>query len=183
MVRAARADKFIELWTTDGKRIAPHVRLACSLASRCVGLLRFASMTKHDGLLLSPGGSVHTMGLRFPIDVVFLNRQMRILGLASNIPPWRFRRAPTGTKRTLELAAGQIAVAGLKLGSFVIVESSACEDDGPPTVVCRNLQVGAPRGGCERSPIQFSLRLPFAHRCESAPGCNERPPKCVGVSV
>jgi hypothetical protein len=79
--------------------------------------------------------------MRFAIDVVFLSRQMRVLGLASRVPPWRVLLAPRGTGRVLELAAGQIAATGLKTGTFILVETSRPQQ-------------------CERSPIRFSLRLP-----------------------
>lgn len=152
--------KTMELWTADGRPIARCVRLECSFRLRYACLSRDAPIGRHDGLLRSPGGSIHTLGMRRAIDVVFLSRQMRIVGLAPNIPPWRFRRAPSGTGRVLELAAGQIAIVGLEPGMFVVVESE--EKIEPPTVVCRG---GARRISCQRLPIQFSLRLPLDRRC------------------
>jgi uncharacterized protein len=117
------------------------VRIACSLSARLLGLSRERSLPARRGLLLSPARAVHTLGMRFAIDVVFLSRQMRVLGLAQRVPPWRVVLAPRGTGRVLELAAGQIAATGLKTGTFILVESAL-----PP---------------CQRSPIRFSLRLPI----------------------
>ena len=71
--------RILELRTADGRCIAHHVHLACSFRSRCVGLLRHRHMPEQEGLLLVPGGTVHTLGMRVAIDVVFLNRQMRVL--------------------------------------------------------------------------------------------------------
>jgi uncharacterized protein len=144
--------KTFELHTATGRCIARHVHLACSFQARCLGLLSRGAMPKEEGLLLVPGGSVHTLGMRFPIDVVFLNRQMRILGLAEHVRPWRIRVAPRGTRRVLELAAGQIAAHRLKEGIYLIV------DAGPPNKPDRS-------GPCERQPIQFSLRVPLQQHC------------------
>jgi len=142
--------KTFELRTATGRCIARHVHLACSFQSRCLGLLSRSDLPKEEGLLLIPGGSIHTLGMRFPVDVVFLNRQMRILGLAQQVRPWRIRFAPRGTRRVLELAAGQIAAHRLKEGIYLIVDAGA-----PST----------PRGPCERQPIQLSLRAPTQQHC------------------
>ena len=131
--------KPIALRTNEGRFIAHEVRIACSFRTHVLGLARERSLPTRAGLLLSAAYGVHTFGMRFAIDVVFLSRQMRVLGLASAVPPWRVLLAPRGTGRVLELAAGHIVATGLKTGTFLLVETS--------------------RPQCERSPIRFSLRL------------------------
>ena len=132
--------KTIALRTTEGRFIAHEVRIVHSLAARWCALAGERSLPTRAGLLLSPARGIHTLGMRFAIDVVFLSRQMRVLGLASAVPPWRVLLAPRGTGRVLELAVGQIVATGLKTGAFLLVET--------------------PRPQCERSPLRFSLRLP-----------------------
>src|SRR5688572_22297260 len=95
--------KTLQLHTADGRCIARYVHMACSFRSRCIGLLRQTGIPEHGGLLLVPGGSIHTLGMRFTIDVVFLSRQMRVLGLTERVPPWRLVFAPRGTARVLEI--------------------------------------------------------------------------------
>lgn len=156
--------KTFELRTATGRCIARHVHMACSFQSRCLGLLSRRDMRKEEGLLLVPGGSIHTLGMRFPIDVVFLNRQMRILALAEHVRPWRIRVAPRGTRRVLELAAGQIAAHRLAPGIYLIVDAKMARPSAPsanPTINLPQVRL-AP---CERRPIQFSLRLPLERRC------------------
>lgn len=133
--------KTVALRTAEGRFIAHEVRIVCSLTSRLLGLSGQRSLPTRAGLLLSPAHGVHTLGMHFAIDVVFLSRQMRVLALASRVPPWRVLLAPRGTGRVLELAAGQILATGLKTGTFLLVETSRPQH-------------------CERSPIRFSLRLP-----------------------
>jgi len=159
----------IALRTAEGRWIAHEVRIACSLRSRMLGLSRERSLPTRGGLLLSPArGGVHTLGMRFAIDVVFLSGQMRVLGLAARVQPWRILLAPRGTGRVLELAAGQIAVTGLKTGAFIVVESGP--DGEPPARPCNTRANCAPsRLNCERLPIQFSLRLPLQRSCANRP--------------
>jgi uncharacterized membrane protein (UPF0127 family) len=149
--------KTLELRTADGRCIAGHVHMACSFRSRCMGLLRRANISDQAGLLLVPGGSIHTLGMRFTIDVVFLSRQMRVLGLTEQVPPWRVVIAPRGTARVLELAAGRIAATRLTVGTYLTVDSVAADPREHLPI-----KHEAP---CERMPIQFSLRLPIERHC------------------
>jgi uncharacterized protein len=160
--------KTLELRTADGRCIARRVHVACSFQSRCLGLLQRTALPDKEGLLLIPGGSIHTLGMRFPIDVVFLNRQMRVLALAECVRPWRIRVAPRGTRRVLELAAGQIAATRLTTGTFLMVDSASptsSDESERYTVRLSHMRVGH----CERQPIQFSLRLPVERHCAGAP--------------
>lgn len=154
--------KTFELRTATGRCIARRVHMAYSFQSRCLGLLSRSVMQKEEGLLLVPGGTVHTLGMRFPIDIVFLNRQMRILGLAEHVRPWRIRMAPRGTRRVLELAAGQISAHKLKEGIYLIVDKHASGKTDPdiPSQL-PHARIGA----CERQSIQFSLRIPSQPHC------------------
>ena len=133
--------KTIALRTAEGRFIAHEVRIVHSLGARWLALSREQSLPTRAGLLLSPARGIHTLGMRFAVDVVFLSRQMRVVGFASRLPPWRVLLAPRGTGRVLELAAGQIAATGLETGAFIVVESTQSD--------------------YQRTPIAFSLRLPL----------------------
>ena len=84
----------------------------CSVAdkpwSRMRGLLGRDGLGSGEGLLLRPCGSVHTFFMRFPIDVVFLDRELGVVAVSPEVPPWRTARAK-GAKVTLELTAGEAA--------------------------------------------------------------------------
>jgi uncharacterized protein len=95
------------------------VRIARTFAARCIGLLDRGSMEEGEGLLFAPGGSIHTLGMRFPIDIVFLDAHMRVLAVAAEVKPWRFAWAPRGTRYVLELVAGRAARAQLDRGAIM----------------------------------------------------------------
>lgn len=102
--------------TSLGNVVAARVVVANTFADRFTGLLKRDRLGRDEGLLLSPGGSIHTLGMRFAIDVLFLDRHMRVLKVASAMPPWRAVLAPAGTEFTLELASGRSAAAAIGIG-------------------------------------------------------------------
>jgi uncharacterized protein len=83
---------------------------SCTVAdtplSRLKGLLGRKELASGEGLLLRPASSVHTFFMRFPIDVVFLDRELRVLALATNLKPWR-AAARRRSRAVLELPAGE----------------------------------------------------------------------------
>lgn len=90
--------------------------VAETAASRTRGLLGSDGLDQGRGLLLRPASSVHTAFMRFPIDVVFLDRRLRVLKVRRELRPWR----STGCLRAravLELAAGESARLGIAPGS------------------------------------------------------------------
>jgi len=76
------------------------------------GLLGRKELPSGEGILLKPSGSVHTFFMRFPIDVVFLDRELRVVAIAPDVPPWRMRGA-RGAKAVVELRAGEASRRGL----------------------------------------------------------------------
>ena len=79
------------------------------------GLLGRRELPNGEGILLRPAGSVHTFFMRFPIDVVFLDRDLRIVSIAEEVRPWKMRGA-RGAKAVLELASGECARRGIRVG-------------------------------------------------------------------
>ena len=83
--------------------------------SRMRGLLGRSGLEQGEGLLLKPCGSVHTLFMRFSIDVVFLDRELSVLAVRPEVRPWRTAGA-RGAKVALELAAGEAARFGIAPG-------------------------------------------------------------------
>lgn len=87
------------------------------------GLLGRRDLAQGEGLLLRPASSVHTFFMRFPIDVVFLDRDFTVVGIRKALPPWRVvgRR---GSQSVLELAAGEAERVDLGLGEHLELSPS-----------------------------------------------------------
>lgn len=151
--------KIVDLRTEDGRFIA-RARMAHSLRARWIGLIGRSTLGAREGLLLVPGGSIHTFGMRFPIDAVFLDRQLRVIELRPGIPSWRVALAPAGTRLVLELRAGRIAEAGLERSAPLC----ACFDDEESEEMVPGLRSRVPDSTVHPRPsppcISFSLRLP-----------------------
>lgn len=106
--------------TDSGYTVARRVAVAATFRERLVGLLTHRQFDYDAGLLLRPGGSVHTIGLRFAIDVVFLDAQMRIRKIAAEVQPWRVSLSPPRTRCVLELAGGRAAAVNLNVGMRLV---------------------------------------------------------------
>lgn len=89
--------------------IADHVRHASNPLARMKGLLGSKSLAAGHGLWLRPCSSIHTVGMSFPIDVLFLDKHRKIVRAAAKIKPMRICWAPLATRSVLELPEGTIA--------------------------------------------------------------------------
>ncbi|MDO8331312.1 MAG: DUF192 domain-containing protein [Fluviicoccus sp.] len=81
---------------------------AVTFTRRLAGLLGARSLGRDEALLLYPCAGIHTLGMRFAIDVLFLDAGGLPLQQQSCVLPWRLVTAPPQTVMTLELAAGRL---------------------------------------------------------------------------
>jgi uncharacterized membrane protein (UPF0127 family) len=84
-----------------------RIRTAKSWWRRAVGLLTTSNLDDSSGLWIAPCGSVHTIGMRYAIDVVFLDEMGRVKKLVRWLKPFRCAVC-WGACSTLELRAGAI---------------------------------------------------------------------------
>ena len=101
--------------TRDGGVVCEHAEVAENLWQRLRGLLGRASLAPGDGMLFRRESSIHSAFMRFQFDAVFMDRELRVVGLSERIPPWRVRGA-RGAHNILELAAGEISRTGVAIG-------------------------------------------------------------------
>ncbi|WP_161164592.1 DUF192 domain-containing protein, partial [Streptomyces sp. SID5910] len=89
----------------DGRAVVP-LEVAASYRARTRGLLGRDGI---DGaLLLTPAGSVHTFGMRFPIDVAYLDRRLTVIAVRT-MPPGRLGLPRLRARHVLEAEAGAMA--------------------------------------------------------------------------
>jgi uncharacterized membrane protein (UPF0127 family) len=105
----------VRLVRDDGLSICERCTVAATPLTRLKGLLGRAGLARGEGLVIRPAGAVHTCFMRFAIDVVFLDRQLRVLGVSPSLRPWRLS-AGRGARVVLELAAGESERRGLRAG-------------------------------------------------------------------
>ena len=95
------------------------LELASSYRARTRGLLGRDGV--EGAILLSPANNVHTFRMRFPIDVAFLDRRLRVLAVRT-MPPGRLSRPRLLARHVLEAEAGALAGWGVVPGVTVRVE-------------------------------------------------------------
>ena len=69
-----------------------------------------------QGLWIKPSRGVHTLAMRFPIDVVYLDKDNRVVHLERQLKPWRVAPVRLGAMSVLELPANTLAPSGTMLG-------------------------------------------------------------------
>jgi uncharacterized membrane protein (UPF0127 family) len=90
---------------------------------RMKGLLGRRALASGEGLLLKPASSVHTFFMRFAIDVVFLDRELRVVAVAPELRPWRVA-GRRGARAALELRAGECERRGVRPGDLLTLPTT-----------------------------------------------------------
>ena len=98
--------------------LASTVEVADTSAKRSKGLLGRNSLGPGEGLWIVPCESVHTFGMRFAIDLVYLDREHRIRKIRRNVVPWRVSLC-LSAHSVIELASGSIRDQDAQLGDKV----------------------------------------------------------------
>ena len=110
-----------------GYAVASSVELALTRHARRVGLLGQSSIDPTVALVLAPCFMVHTAFMRFPIDVVFVNRDGYAVRLVHGLRPWRVT-ASAGAYAAIELAAGVLERGGVAVGDRFVLEPTASRE-------------------------------------------------------
>ena len=109
-------------WLICDNRVLATVVVAHTRRARMRGLL---GCDGFDGaLLLDPASSVHTVGMRFPIDVAHLDRHMVVLRVTT-MAPHRVGLPVWGARAVLEAEAGSFTRWGLKIGDRLVVSETS----------------------------------------------------------
>lgn len=95
--------------------VSEKVQVASHFASRFFGLMGKKTLSKENSLLLTSCNSIHTCFMRFTIDVVFVDKDMKVIAIKEKIKPWRFTWPVVGAKSAIEFAAQKIS-SQMKLG-------------------------------------------------------------------
>ena len=83
------------------------IKLANDFFSRVKGLM-FKKGLEGDGLLIKPCNSIHTFFMKFNIDVIFLDKSLKIVKIIKNLPPWRVTPIYFKACQVIEFEAGKI---------------------------------------------------------------------------
>ena len=90
----------------SGAVLLERIEVADRLWSRFAGLMGRASLPRGHGMFFPRCRSVHTFFMRFPIDLVFLDDSMRVVGIRPQIRPWSVAFGPAEARSVIETAPG-----------------------------------------------------------------------------
>ena len=96
--------------------LATRARVASSLVARMVGLLRDSHLEAGEGLIITTCRSIHTFGMRFAIDAVFVDADWRVVAIWHALPPWRVTSCHWAARCVVELPAGVAQHVRLNVG-------------------------------------------------------------------
>ena len=98
-----------------GRVVCARCQVATTPLARARGLLGRKQLPPGEGLLIRPGFSIHTLFMRFPIDVVFLDKSGSVVDVVRQLKPWR-AATRLRARAVLELAAGEAERVTLRIG-------------------------------------------------------------------
>ncbi len=101
--------------------MADRADIADTSRTRKVGLLKHTKLEKGEGLWITPCEAVHTIGMKFPIDIVFLNKKRRVIKIRSEVPKWRIA-ASLWAHSILELPSGTAVATRTAVGDQLELE-------------------------------------------------------------
>src|ERR1700761_3924074 len=111
---------------TRGVQLTHCARVADSLITRVVGLLLDKQLAHGDGLWIKPCNSIHSVGMKFVFDAIFLDKDLRVVHLMHEMKPWQISKMIWAAKSVLELPAGLIAQTATEIGDqFEMREDAA----------------------------------------------------------
>mgnify|MGYP001091472575 CR=1 FL=1 len=108
---------------TRDKVLAGEAEVADTSKKRRTGLLKRESLPQGEGLWITPCEAIHTIGMKFPIDVLFLSRTRKVLKIKERVPPGRIAIC-LRAHSVLELPAGTVAATGTAVGDQLEFEKA-----------------------------------------------------------
>ncbi|MBC85758.1 MAG: hypothetical protein CL677_01155 [Bdellovibrionaceae bacterium] len=99
----------------DNRVIADNLSIAETFIDRGVGLLGKKTMQSGEALWIKNCFDVHTFFMSFPIDVVFLDKEMKVKDVRKNLRPWRMAFSP-GSNSVIEFFGGTVKDEHLTVG-------------------------------------------------------------------
>ncbi|RXS93901.1 DUF192 domain-containing protein [Silvibacterium dinghuense] len=101
---------------STGKNIGGQIEIANTSFTRMRGLLGRRQLAPEEGLWIKPSSGVHTIGMKFAIDVIGLDRKHRVVHLWNALVPNRITAVHWKISSVLEVPAGRIVESGTRIG-------------------------------------------------------------------
>jgi len=107
---------------TEQTILATRAAAARTFTQRLRGLMGKPSLPPGEGLVLFGDNSIHTFFMRFPIDVLYLDAEQRVIKLQEAMPPWKIGPLVRGCRFIVELPPGTIRDSRTAVGYIIALE-------------------------------------------------------------
>jgi uncharacterized membrane protein (UPF0127 family) len=107
---------------TRSQALVSAGRVADGFWTSLRGLIGHRPLARGEGLIIVPSNSIHTHFMGFPIDVLYVDKALQVVGIDQDMAPWRFGRIHRRAHFVIELPAGTIAATGTQVGDQLQVE-------------------------------------------------------------
>ncbi len=102
--------------------VVPQLEVAATVWTQTVGLMGRKEIPLDGGLLIPHCNAIHTAFVRFPIDVLFLDRDLTVVRAISALAPWRIVGFVRNAKSVVELPVGTLVFNRIEVGQRFVVD-------------------------------------------------------------
>lgn len=107
---------------TNEQVLGDKITYANSIYGRFIGLMGKSELKKGEGVFLTPCNSIHMMFMKFPLDILFLDRKNKIIHITKDIKPWKISRVVFKAQSVLEVPAGTVENTKSNVGDIIKIE-------------------------------------------------------------
>ncbi|MCX7748676.1 MAG: DUF192 domain-containing protein [Clostridia bacterium] len=107
---------------TRNTKLANEAKVAKTFFTRFMGLMGKKSLSQGDGLLITPCKSIHMFFMKFPLDVVFIDKMNVVVYTIEDIKPWKVSKIIAKAHQVIELPVGTIQRTGTHTGDRIDFE-------------------------------------------------------------
>jgi uncharacterized protein len=108
----------------SGQQVGHRIAAAYSFLGRLRGLMLTSSLSEGSGLHIRPCRGVHSFFMKYSIDVLHLDEASQIVGIEQCLKPGKLGETFRGTRSVVELPAGTLEQAGVRIGQTVVFDNS-----------------------------------------------------------
>jgi uncharacterized membrane protein (UPF0127 family) len=107
--------------------VGDKIEVADTSFTRLFGLLGRRNLDTGRGLWIRPSSGVHTLGMFIPIDVIGLDKSLRVIRIWPNLVPWRLTSVSLKIQSVIELPAGRVQQCDTQVGDQLEIQNSPAE--------------------------------------------------------
>lgn len=124
--------------------LAFRVKVADSIVSRLVGLLGRKSLEPDSGAWIVPSNAIHTLGMMFPLDVVLIDKNFKVVGLREMLRPFSILGPNFQAESVIELPVHTIFKSRTQIGDQLVIERFELKPSTQEkTIAAQAVQTGA----------------------------------------